>query len=127
MSRQHEFDHAALDHLVESYHDERGDPAWTTDPVYGPHHAAGRGHLASDGRGNVSADEGTCASHSPATAAVYGGDVTNFRVLKIKVHPDDGWKVDPRDGYIKTPNAVPADRIVRVTRPLESKRGRASK
>ena len=86
-----------------------------------------RGHIASDGRGNVCADEGTCASHDPRSAAVYGGDVKNFRVLKIKVHPDDGWAVDPHDGYIKTNQPVPADRIVRATRPLTSKRGRTSK
>lgn len=86
-----------------------------------------RGHIGSDGRGNIDAGEGTCATHDPRGAAVYGGDVKNFRVLKIAVHPDDGWAVDPRDGYIKTPKKVPLDRVVRVTRPLTSERGRESK
>lgn len=87
-----------------------------------------RGHIQSDKRGNVCESEGTCASHDPRSAAVYGGDVSNFRVLKIRVHPDDGWHVPTTgDTYIKTHQPIPVDRIVRVTRPLQSPRGRLSK
>lgn len=85
------------------------------------------GRVDSDGRGNVCSDEGTCATTDPRGAAVYGGDVKNYRVLKIKVHPDDGWTIDPRDGYAKTNAPIPSDRVVRATRALQSDRGRASK
>lgn len=43
MSRQHAFDEAALEHLTEQYHDERGDPG-----AVDPDHASGRCHLASE-------------------------------------------------------------------------------
>ena|SRR5215831_12807502 len=86
-----------------------------------------RGHMQSDQRGNVCSTEGTCATDDPRGAMVYGRDVRNYRVLKIRVHPEDEWKVDPRDSYIKTQQPIPIDRIVRVTSPQVSERGRESK
>ena len=85
------------------------------------------GAIQSDGRGNVADGEGTVASHSARAALYYartsgasgpGTERTAHRVLKIAVHPDDGWKVDPVDQYIKTDRPVPASRIVRVTRSM---------
>lgn len=74
-----------------------------------------RGSMKSDERGNIACDEGTCASHDPFSAASYLPFRGAGRILKIKVHPDDNWRVDTRDNYIKTQNAIPAERIVRHT------------
>jgi hypothetical protein len=74
------------------------------------------GYMKSDGRMNLVPDEGTVASIEDPSWYLPGGLNSQpagdypGRILKIRIHPDDGWHVGS-DGYIKTSGEVPLDRI----------------
>ena len=79
------------------------------------------GSMKSDQRMNLSQDEGTVADFEPSsfylpgrlasnTAGDYGG-----RIVRIRYDPDDAWYIDPRDGYVKTNNAIPISRFDKVS------------
>ncbi len=70
--------------------------------------AASTGYIKSDGRMNLGADEGTCAADR-CTGGFYMVPGEN-RVVRIRMRPEDGWKRD-RDGYVKTPTAIPFSRV----------------
>lgn len=74
--------------------------------------AAKRGFLQTHGGMNLGKDEGTCASED-STGSFYAAAGPN-RILRIDHRPEDGWKRD-NDGYIKTQQPVPFDRISRVS------------
>jgi hypothetical protein len=81
-----------------------------------------QGVMQSHGKGNISEDEGTCAM-AHRSPHVYLPRTGTGRILKIKVHPDDGWKVD-HDGYVKTTQPISKDRIVRATTPIQREESR---
>jgi hypothetical protein len=79
------------------------------------------GVMKSDGRMNLSADEGTVTSHRDPSYYL-PGDTRSApagenpgRILKIKVREGDGWHLDGRDSYIKTSEPIPVDRIEMVS------------
>lgn len=79
------------------------------------------GVMKSDGRMNLSMDEGTVASHRDPSWYLPGDLASDQpgeyagRVVKIKVKEGDGWHIDGRDSYIKTSQPIPVDRIEMVS------------
>jgi hypothetical protein len=83
--------------------------------------ALARGTLQSDGRLNLSAEEGTVAS-ATNPAWYLPGDQRNVadgehpgRILKIRVDPEHGWFLNDADSYVKTTQPIPMDNIVEVS------------
>jgi hypothetical protein len=74
-----------------------------------------RGFVKSDGRGNIDPSEGTVAGTDARTAATYAADAPHYRIMRIRVEPEDQWQVDTVDGYIKTNQPVPLDRVEATT------------
>lgn len=78
------------------------------------------GVLKSDGRMNLTADEGTVASprdpswYLPDPLATKT-DAAHGRIVRIKFDPADGWKRNKSDGYLKTDAEIPLDRIDMVS------------
>lgn len=74
------------------------------------------GYLQSDGRMNLIATEGTVAAFRDPTYYLPGKLASSpmgehlGRVLRIQYHDEDGWLLDT-DGYVKTPERVPFDRV----------------
>lgn len=79
--------------------------------------ATERGFIQSDQRMNLGA-EGTVAS-TGSTGSFYmpprGSDAEAARIVRIKVDESDGWWVSSNDGYIKTNQPIPIDRVEAVT------------
>jgi hypothetical protein len=78
-----------------------------------------RGFIQSDGRGAISPDwEGTNAGTDPGTAYSYLPREGAGRIVKIKVHGDDGWFSSDVDSYARTRQPVPWDRVESHTSPI---------
>ncbi len=78
------------------------------------------GAIRSDGRMNVLDSEGTVAK-AIEPPVYYLPQQGEGHILKIKVDPADGWRIDSADGYVKTNRPIPADRIVATSRFLDGK------
>jgi hypothetical protein len=76
------------------------------------------GYMKSDGRANLTGDEGTVAKAGDPSWYLHRGDDTEGRIIRIKVASGDGWKRNPHDSYLKTGNQVPSDRIDMVSPPI---------
>lgn len=81
-----------------------------------------RGYIQSDQRMNLS-DEGTVTStrstgvfYAPWHAGTQGAD-PQARIVRIRMDPADGWQTDT-DGYVKTHQQIPIDRIEQATEPF---------
>jgi hypothetical protein len=83
-----------------------------------------RGFIQSDQRMNLG-DEGTVAALSDPTWYLPGGLASNppgtytGRLLRIRYSDEDGWIHDPADGYVKTQQPIPIERIDMVSPPIE--------
>lgn len=77
-----------------------------------------RGYLQSKGDMNLSETEGTVASHN-STGSFYFPRESEGRILKIRVFPEQKWKLDA-DGYVKTQEQIPMDAVHDVSRKIES-------
>lgn len=65
--------------------------------------------------------EGTVAGRWAYPGYIQPGQVG--RVVKVRVHPEDGWRPHPDDdegGWVHTYNKIPTDRFEAVTPPLRS-------
>jgi hypothetical protein len=74
-----------------------------------------RGYLQSDQRGTIADWEGTNAAIEPKSAVSYLPHRATGHVLKIRVHPDDGWFTHKADSYVRTRERIPLDRVERVS------------
>jgi hypothetical protein len=74
-----------------------------------------RGHVQSDGRGTIGSWEGTNADVDPKAAVSYLPRNATGHILKIRVHPDDGWFTHSADSYVRTRHPVPLDRVEAVS------------
>lgn len=94
IGRQHAFDEASLEHLVEQYHDERGD-----DAAFDPAAASGRCHLASEDFVAWARTRGHNAH------LVERHDTPGFRGEHVAaaVH---GWVVDPMSSQLPHANGA---------------------
>jgi hypothetical protein len=77
-----------------------------------------RGYIQSDQRGTIGDWEGTNAGDDPRTAVSYLPRGGTGHVLKIRVHPDDGWFTYRHDSYLRTRHPVPLDRVEAVSPPI---------
>lgn len=77
-----------------------------------------RGYIKSDERMNVAAGEGTVTSLRPTGSFYVPTDGSDYRVVRIKYSDEDGWRTDRIDGYIKTQDRVPFDRVDLYTTPV---------
>jgi GNAT superfamily N-acetyltransferase len=77
-----------------------------------------RGHLQSDQRGTIAPWEGTNAAVNPRSAVSYLPHRGTGHVLKIRVHPDDGWFTHSADSYVRTRSKIPLDRVEAVSPPV---------
>lgn len=84
------------------------------------HQARQRGYLQSDSRGTIADWEGTNAADEPDTAVTYLPRGGQGHVLKIRVHPEDGWFTHRADNYLRTRQQIPLDRVEGVS-PLIAK------
>lgn len=80
-----------------------------------------RGYLQSDQRMNLSQTEGTVADLGNPSFYLPGrlassepGDYPG-RIVRIDYHDEDGWRYDPIDGYVKTNDPIPFERISMVS------------
>lgn len=106
-----------------------GGPAPTSEPVKHVfrsmredefQQAHERGFFQSDGRGAIEPDwEGTNAAVEPASAYSYSPRDSPARMVKLAVHPDDGWFTATSDNYARTRQRIPLDRMVANTEPYE--------
>jgi hypothetical protein len=82
-----------------------------------------RGYMKSDGRMNLSPDEGTVAAvgnpsiYLPGNLHSQQGRTHVGRIARIDYTDDDGWYSD-HDNYAKTQERIPLERISAVTEPL---------
>ena len=74
-----------------------------------------RGHVQSDQRGTIGDWEGTNAAVDPRSAVSYLPRNAPGHVLKIRVHPGDGWFTHNVDSYLRTRKPVPLDRVEGVS------------
>jgi hypothetical protein len=65
-----------------------------------------RGYFKSNQSWNLSDDEGTVGSFDSTGAFYIPRDGSDFRIVQFANKPADGWRSDPRDGYIKTQGQV---------------------
>ena len=65
-----------------------------------------RGYIQSNGSMNLVSTEGTVASRGSTGSFYAPTDGSDYRVVQIRMNPDDGWRVGS-DGYVKTQQAVP--------------------
>lgn len=77
-----------------------------------------RGFIQSDRRGVISEWEGTNAGVEPQTAVSYLPSNGVGRIVKIRVEPEDKWFAISHDGYARTREPVPLDRVVAHTPPI---------
>ena len=84
-------------------------------------HAQHTGVISSDARRAILPAEGTNAAVDRDTALSYAHDNKEgpSRVVKMAVHPDDGWFTIAPDDYIRTRTPVPLSRVQGVTPPLQ--------
>ena len=72
------------------------------------------GYMQTDGRMNLADWEGTVATTRDPSFYLPPRLGERGRVVKMKYDPSDGWWVDT-DGYVKTPNKIPAERVNAVS------------
>lgn len=80
-----------------------------------------RGYIKSDERMNLAAGEGTVTSLRSTGDFYAPVDGSSYRVVRIKYDDADGWRTDT-DGYIKTQDRVPFDRVDLYSSPLDNPR-----
>jgi hypothetical protein len=69
-----------------------------------------RGYIQSDQRSNLVAGEGTVFSLRP-TSGFYAPSSGDGVVIRVRYDDADGWVTNPDDGYIKTEQQIPFDRV----------------
>ena len=77
-----------------------------------------RGYIRSDERMNLASGEGTVTSLRSTGSFYAPVDGSDYRVVRIKYADEDGWRTDLTDGYIKTQDRVPFDRVDVFTSPI---------
>ena len=82
------------------------------------------GYLQSDQRMNLSQTEGTVAALTNPTWYLPGNLASDAegdhpgRLLRIAYNDADGWRLDPVDGYVKTNERIPIDRVDAISPPI---------
>jgi ADP-ribose pyrophosphatase len=78
-----------------------------------------RGYIQSDGRGVIADWEGTNAGLDAGTARSYlPGTGEPSVIVRMRVDPKDGWFAIPHDGYLRTREPIPLDRVEGVSDPM---------
>ena len=77
--------------------------------------AVERGYLQSDQRGTIAGWEGTNAGVDPQTAQSYLPRGAESVIVKMDVRPEDGWFTRNEDGYLRTRERIPLDRVTAVS------------
>lgn len=92
--------------------------------------AKARGHIQSDQRGVIQEGwEGTNAATDPGSAHVYLPRTGTGRIVKMEAHEGDSWFSTPLDGYARTREPIPWERVVAHTEEFahpDSDEGKAS-
>lgn len=81
--------------------------------------AQSRGYIKSDERMNLASGEGTVTSLRSTGSFYAPVDGSDYRVVRIKYDDADGWRTDS-DGYIKTDERVPFDRVDVYSSPISN-------
>lgn len=79
--------------------------------------AQSRGYIKSDERMNLASGEGTVTSLRSTGSFYAPVDGSDYRIVRIKYDDADGWRTDS-DGYIKTDERVPFDRVDVYSSPI---------
>lgn len=78
-----------------------------------------RGYIQSDETMNLAPGEGTVTSLRSTGSFYAPVDGSDYRVVRIRYADEDGWQTDLTDGYIKTQDRVPFERVDLYTSPVD--------